>query len=272
MTVSLKGFFALFPYAVPRDLVQACNKSFTLEGAVGFLNEARDRLVKQARADARQSALESLSKSSVTGHGKRPTWRTASLSKCMSGQDEKIDKIDSIFESKIAELTKKPESQQPASVEKWLSKQLIKTFQKLAATPAAVSSFQQIDISFPEAITEQTALSLLDAMKMKFEEKGAEVAVAKRIVKSVFFSIIGKNLPEATLRGIQRVFDVPEMIAAMKCARVAIPSDITRRNVGMLLRSIDDRCDEEDEAAIQLEMIVKPVVDLLLEVPFCPVH
>jgi hypothetical protein len=272
MSVSLKGFFARIPCSVPTDLRERTRTAlFTPQEAVGFLRGAKDRLVRQVLAHTTYTMERLPSYGSCyirDSSGKEVKMPMAVIisQQVQKQAEETIGKITSIIEQKIAEIsrtsTQSPKEQCASS---WLLYQFFITIQRVGANPEMVSLLRKHDIIIPQLFTEATAIALLDQLQDLFSQNVPPIFEVKKSIKSWFFSIVGQNLPESMLQAIQLLPIVPELQRTMRQAGLTFPPFITRENVAQWLLQVDDRFDQRDAAAEELESVLKPRLDELLE-------
>ena len=270
--MTLQGFFTRIPCFVPPDLSQrAQTEVFTLQEAVGFLRGAKDRLIRQVLINTSQALMKVPKAGSYYISDSSGKEVKVSVSFVLSQQiqkkaEETIGKITLVIEQKITELcTSCSQGLNEERVSQWLQRQFFMTIQRVAAHPEMVSLLQQHNITLPQFLSEANVLSFLDQLQDLFCTNVPEIVEVKKSIKSWFFSIVGQNLPESMLHRIQLLPMVPDMKLAMKQAGLSFPPFITRDNVAQWLLQVDDRLDQPDAAANELQRVLKPCLDELLE-------
>lgn len=147
----------------------------------------------------------------------------------------------------------------------WLRIQIQEGLQEVVADQYAVDLLQRCGVTFPLYIEECHVFPLIDQMTDRLDGTSWIVREAKDCVKMHIYAVLGKNMPQGLVEGIQRIPFIPEIAQAMSDAGLNISYSIDRNTIPRLLREIDDRCDVDDVAARALESAVKPFFDSLLE-------
>ena len=147
----------------------------------------------------------------------------------------------------------------------WLRCQLREGLQKVADDQYVFDLLTSCDVSFPRYIEEQQVFPLMEQISNRLEGESMIVREARDCVKTHIFMVLGKNMPERLVQGIQEFPFIPDIMQGMRGAGLTIPYNIDRETIPRLLKEIDDRCDEDDTAARSLEKVVKPFLDSLLE-------
>lgn len=272
MTVSLKGFFVRIPCVVPQDLVRETSWLFAPEEALGFLQAAKQRIIRQVRGEAENTLRGILMQYRLVAGfpltSQRALRRDQAVEKIKSVTESTVEKISRVFDQKILEIRSlippRVQGVEDPVITGWLTSQFLNAWRRLISDGANRRFLLQVGISMDQSLAYDDVGPFIERLADLFDTAEPAAAAAKGIIKEYVFSTVAQNLPLRVLRAIRYLPEDPEIADLLSRGGVRIPFPMTRQNVAQLLHDMDDRCETDDEAGRGIVSLIKPRLDSLL--------